>query len=266
MSKVKKEAKRAGLFLRSLKDRYLALDGNIKNIYHACIQKTGSQWVKKVFGDPEIVRKTGLRVHPQFRYEVDEFKKRFPKYTFVPGLYIPYYLYNEIKKPKQYKTIYVVRDPRDVVVSWYYSMKYTHTKMGNVRRHREHLKDLNEKDGIEYCIKHLQVKFSFVREWWNNKEDPSIYMVRFEDLTKNPVSEWMDIFEHCDIEIDKRILKKVLSKYTKEKMRKRDLEQRPGGRSHYRKEKKGWRDLFDNHHIDTFYRVNGDIVNLLGYK
>jgi hypothetical protein len=245
--------------------KLLPKSNNIENIYHACIQKTGSQWVKQVFSDPDIAKKTGLRTHPQFRYEVGEFKRSFPRYTFVPGLYISHSLYKEIKKPESYRTVYVIRDPRDVVVSWYYSMKHTHTEMGNVKEHRKKINSLDENDGVEYCIRHLQLKFSFVREWWNNREDPRVYIARFEDMTEDPVAEWMDIFDHCGVSIGKDDLENVLSRYTKEKMRERDLERREGGRSHYRKDKKGWRDIFREYHADVFCSVNGNIVELLGY-
>lgn len=266
MSYYKNIAIRAKLFMRGWGHRLTFSSRRPKNIYHACIQKTGSQWIKAVFSDPEIVKRTGLQVHPQFRYEVGEFRQKFPLHTFIAGLYIPYPMYNEIDKPKGYKTLYVVRDPRDIVVSWYYSMKYTHGEMGAVSNHRKILRGLSEKRGLEYCINHLQWKFSFIRTWWYNRNDPDIYLVRFEDLTNDPISEWGKIFNHCEIEIEKNTLEKVLSKYTKEKMRERDLKNRDGDISHYRKEKKGWRDLFNKNLIEIFQKNNGNLIELLGYE
>lgn len=267
MKKIKKEIKRQILNARGAGKVKFGGDEKVKNVYHACIQKTGSQWIKSVFGDTDVVKNTGLRVHPQFRYEIGEFKKSFPKYTFVPGLYIPYELYREIKKPDKHKTIYVIRDPREVVVSWYYSMRYTHSLMGTVRYHRRKLKQLGESEGIEYCIKHLQWKFSFVRSWWQGCEDSRVLTVRFENLTRNPIQEWKKIFEHCGIKIDKSKLKAVLDRYTKEKMRKKDMKKRKEkSRSHYRKDKKSWDELFKSRHIEIFRKINGDIVDRLGYE
>jgi len=150
-------------------------------------------------------------------------------------------------------------------VSWYYSAKYTHGPMGTVPEHRRKLRQIDE-EGITYCINHLQWKFSFIRTWWHNRGDPHVYIVRFEELTNKPVSEWRKTFNHCEIQIGQDTLERVLNRHTKEKMRKRDLSRRKGARSHYRKDKKGWQDLFEKHHVELFSRVNGDLVEEFGYE
>ena len=216
--------------------------------------------------DKRVITKSGLRIHPQFRYEMGNFKSKFPKYTVVPGLYIPYHLYREIEKPKKYKTIYIIRDPREVVISWYHSMKYTHGLMGSVPIHRKRLKKVNKEEGVKYCINHLQWKFSFVRSWINNSNQGEILIVRFEDITENPIDEWQKIFQHCKININKNETKKILQSYTKEKMRKKDLNKRSKSKSHYRRKKEEWEDVFTPEHINTFKNVNGNIVEELGYR
>ena len=60
----------------------------IDNIYHACVQKTGSRWMLAVLQDRRVRRASGLSVFPKFRHEFGAFHRRFPKYTIVPGLYI----------------------------------------------------------------------------------------------------------------------------------------------------------------------------------
>lgn len=263
---LKKRVGRAGLFVRGWGRQLRTEAGKVQNVYHACVQKTGSQWIKAVFSDPDIRQNSGLRVHPQFRYEVGEFKSRFPRYTFVPGLYVSYPLYDEIQKPERYKTFYVIRDPRDIVVSWYHSMKYTHRPMGNVPEHRRRLRQLDEPQGIAYCIRELHLKFSFMRTWWAHRGEAHLLIVRFEDLIADPFSEYRKVFEHCDLDVDDRTLRSVLQRYTKEKMRRRDVARRGGERSHYRKEKKGWRNVFEPRHVELFASVNGDLCKQLGYE
>jgi endonuclease III-like uncharacterized protein len=63
-------------------------ENSTQNIYHASIQKTASQWIKAIFNDQRIKKHTNLFTYPQHRYEWDDFHKKFPKYTFVSGLYI----------------------------------------------------------------------------------------------------------------------------------------------------------------------------------
>jgi hypothetical protein len=236
----------------------------ITNIYHASVQKTGSQWIKDIFNDPKIRNKTRLTTYPQHRYEWDEFQKKFPENCFVPGLYLSYQSYEEIVKPVKYKTLYVCRDPRDLIVSWYYSMKYSHGLMGKVFKHRKNLQKMSEENGISYCIKHFQLKLSFIKDWFLNCDDTNVIFLRLEDLVKNPVGGFSHIFNECNIDISKKDLEQVMQNYTKEKMRER--ENRDKEMSHYRNNGKTWEELFTKEHLKLFNNLNGNIIDLLGYE
>jgi hypothetical protein len=237
------------------------------NIYYATIQKTGSQWIKAVFGDPRIEKRSGLKVFPQYRYEEGEFKKRFPSNTFVPGLYISPALYREIKKPYNYRTFYVIRDPRDIVVSWYYSTRDFHPLMGQIGTHREQLKELNFEDGIAYCIKELSMKFNYMRNWYYEAQsEECIKLFKFEELTADPINSFDRIFEHCKIDVERKTLEIVLQDYSKERMRKRDLENKETDQSHYREKASKWEEAFNKQHIELFQDVNGDLLDLLDYE
>lgn len=237
-------------------------------IFHASVQKSGSQWLKAVFNDPEIRQLTNLTTYPQHRYEWNEFKGRFPNKSFVPGLYISYQLYEEIEKPDRYFTLYILRDPRDLVVSWYYSMKYSHGLMGKVHKHRANLNELNEDDGITYCIDHFHLKLSFMKDWVLNCNDPNVVFLKFEDLVKNPSEILYKVFMENGYDIEKEKLSTILANYTKDAMRSKELAvkgQKDSDKSHYRKNSSKWQDVFSDNHIEYFNKVNGDIVKILGY-
>lgn len=247
-------------------------ESNPQNIYHASIQKTGSHWVKSVFSDPRIREYTHLATYPGHRYEWDEFHKRFPKYHFVPGLFISYGSYEEIEKPERYKTFYVVRDPRDVVVSWYFSIRDTHRLAGKVAQYRKRLRSLGQEEGIAFCIRTLAYKFAFMRTWAYNADDPNVMLVKFEDLVAEPVRYWGKIFDHCGIDIPSTVLRDVLSDYDKEGMRRREqnrsfLRKRStSNRSHYRKDERDWENLFTRRHKEMFSAINGNLLQVLGYE
>lgn len=251
-------------YMREQIKQLYAQGNSTQNIYHACIQKTGSQWIRKVFKDIRVQKYTGLLCYPQHRYEMGEFKKSFPKYTFVGGLYLPYELYDEIVKPKSYRTFYVLRDPRNVIISWYYSMLETHKLMGRVDKHRRKLKKMGFEDGISYCIRAQQLKFSFVKSWiFNNDQD--VLIVRFEDLVNNPLKGFKEIFNHCEVDIPEAELSIILNDYRKSKMREKDLEKNKREESHYRTLKTDWKEVFTRKHEAIFQEVNGDLVKILGY-
>ena len=91
------------------------------NIFHCCVQKTASQWFKSVFCDEIFYQNTGLAAESYSKVGL-----RQDTYDAVPlrkvatPLYISYANYLELPKPKAYKTFFVTRDPRDIVVSFYF--------------------------------------------------------------------------------------------------------------------------------------------------
>ena len=116
--------------------RHVARRSDVRNIYHCCVHKTGSQWIRKVFADPEIYRVTGLRTYaygPRLddgdrnrSYPEVSFDRPFPVRRIVSPLYIPYESFVELPKPEPWRAFFVLRDPRDIVVSWYFSSKSSH--------------------------------------------------------------------------------------------------------------------------------------------
>lgn len=238
----------------------------VENIYFATVQRSGSQWVKEIFSDRRVRARTGLATYPQHRYEWDDFHESFPRYTFVPGLYMSYDLYEEIDKPASYKTLYVLRDPRSIAVSWYWAALETHTLMGKIGKYRSDLRELDFNDGLSYSIRALAGKFTDMRTWMYHADDPHVLIVRFEDLTQDPLRCFGEIFEHCGVAMPSATLESVLDDYTKAKMRERDLRRRPDApESHYRVRTSDHREVFTPKHYELFHEVTGDLVSLLGY-
>jgi hypothetical protein len=131
-------------------------------------------------------------------------------------------------------------------------MLETHGLMGKVPKHRENLKSLSFNNGIEYSIKALYLKFSFMRSWIYNKKDPNVLIIRFEDLTKKPLKEYEKIFNYCGFNIPEDLLQNVLDDYSKERMRKNCI-------INYNLS------TFTDNHLDIFYNQTVNLVDLLGY-
>jgi len=258
------------LWVRSYLKKDITTKNNTKttNIYHVSVQKTGSQWIKKVFSDKRVVRMTGMVPFPQHRYEFGEFISVFPPFTFVPGLYIPHLLYKEIEKPDNYATIYVVRDPRNIILSWYFSMRYSHRIVNDrVAAHRKKLRSLSKEEGINYSIRTLHPKMSFMKSWmYHNNELPNTLFVRFEDLTRNPLSQFSRMFDHCGFDISDSYLKNILRDYTKEKMRNRDKQTRSSKMSTYSKDGSDWEKEFTRTNKKVFDNTYGNILEITGYS
>lgn len=241
----------------------------IDNIYFATVQKSGSQWIRKLFKDKRIKKYTHLRLFPQHLYEYGDFYRKFPLYTYVPGLYISYQAYDLfIDKPQNYKTIYIYRDPRNIVVSWYYSMLKTHTPIKGVIDIRRKLKNLSKHDGLLYCISFLNEKFTYMRSWIElGKNDPNVLFIKFEELMNDNFTYVKKIFDFCKISISEEELKLILKDYTKIKLREADLlKQEDKTESHYRKHSSSHVDEFSEEHYKLFYETTGNLINVLGYE
>lgn len=252
---------------------------NVNNIYHCCLHKTGSQWVKAIFSDDIVFEKTGMRIYTYQKLlktkgdprKLNErmFDKPFPDNCIASPLYMDYNSYSSIIKPKYYKTFCIIRDPRDIIISWYFSVKYSHPLMGKIPQHREILKDITIKDGLIYCMKYLADYGLFItlKSWIENvKHDDHLMVIRFENIVNinKQLSIFMDLFSHCRVQITEKEVITLLEKYRftslKKKNNKTDV-------SHYRKGIPGeWKSYFDEELNALFSSLSKDIIIQLGYN
>lgn len=241
-------------------------------LFHASIQKTGSSWITDVLTDKRLLKKTHLNYFPQGRYEWGDFIKKFPKSSYIPGLFIPYQLFQEIKKPNKYKVIYIVRDPRAILLSWYWSAKETHSLMGRVDTDRKVLLSKNFDDGLIYSIDQLSLKFEYMKSWLvNASSDKSVLILKFEDIIKDPSFYFKNIFDHLGVDIAKEELEIILSDYTLDKLRKRDLEERgqrgnQDNSGHYSQKGKNWKNDLSPEVLTHLYKNTESLWDYLDYE
>jgi len=252
------------------------------NIYHCCIHKTGSQWISAILSDPVIFKSSGLKPFhhrnsgsPRI-YRGRTLTERFvtepiPKNTIVSPLYFGLENFLAMPKPSHYKAFFVMRDPRDIVVSYYFSMRYSHPQGGKVPERRELLRELSLADGIMKAIDILNKRghFAALRSWTGAQErDPNVLLLRYEDMIgHDSFSYFKKLFTHCGIQLSDEMISHLLRDYSFERL--------SGGRqpgkedplSHFRKGISGdWKNYFILNAPDraTILREieNSDIVHL----
>jgi len=164
-----------------------------------------------------------------------------------------------------------MRDPRDIVVSWYFSVRFSHKPVGRIPEHRKEFENMSIKAGLIYSINYLH-KFGLfyaLSSWVEAPEiDPNVMLVRFEDLVREDnASIFGKIFDHCDIPVPEKILGQLLSDYSFDKLsggRQKGVE---NTRDHYRKGVTGdWQNYFDSDISNVFSSKTGDLTYILDYQ
>ena len=234
------------------------------NIYHCTMNKAASLWVRGLLADERTFRYCGLEAR------VPETKTGpFAPGTILSPLYIDYPTFREIPKAMPYKAFFVMRDPRDVLVSWYFSIKLSHPLSPEVERVRNELVKLSEPDGLRYALDYVHERglFARPRSWLDAPaRDDRVMLVRFEDLTgPNQATVLEQLLRHCDIDMPRPVFDELLRAHAFEAVSGRargdeDLH------SHYRKGVAGdWRNYFDADLAARFRDVVGDLLDVCKY-
>ena len=251
-----------------------------ENVFHCTVQKSASQWILSIASDERMYRYSGLAIY-QYTQEMPggfdprkiterSFDKPFPPRTFVSPLYIDYDNFKNIPKPRKYKAFFLMRDPRDLLVSWYFSAKYSHALVGDLGKIRQELHRLDVEDGLLYAIDSLEYHgiFKAQSSWAGSPtKDPNVMLVKYEKLiaSDNAVL-FRQVLNHCDIRIPNNQLNDLLKSYSFEKLsgRKRGQEDQ---KAHYRKGVRGdWRNYFTDKIQNRFMEASGDLLAVWRYE
>lgn len=237
------------------------------NIYHCCVPKTASTWINKLLTDFRIFLYSGLL---PFQAEFVKNGNNIPKNAIVTGTFpISYENFTKLEKPELYKAFFVMRDPRDIVISGYFSNRYSHSPIGHISETRKILNSLSIEEGIIYNMETLRDVFEILASWIDAEEkNPNILLLRYEDLTGNKNLKYFHkLCRHCDIKIPEKQLQELISDYSFEKLsggRKHGEEDR---NSHYRKGVSGdWKNYFNEEIKEKFEEIAGHLVTRLGYS
>ncbi|MCU0443633.1 MAG: sulfotransferase domain-containing protein [Microscillaceae bacterium] len=106
--------------------------------------------------------------------------------------------YEKVAPLTNYKGVHLFRDPRDMLVSGYFSYKYSHSHLQQKTFLKLYnlISDLKDKDideGLLMVLDFDEYDFNFLKTW--NYDDPNILNVRLEDLTQNTYENLAKIFD-----------------------------------------------------------------------
>jgi hypothetical protein len=173
----------------------------------------------------------------------------------------------------QGRGFHVIRDPRDILVSMYFSHKNTHVvsdpRAGEILRNRELLSEIDKQEGLRYLMEHSGYFGRVMREiasWDYAREN--FYEVKFETLTMQPLTEFDKIFDFLGLPVEESVLEDIIERNSFGAMKKRWNEKHPGKKSsHYRKGKSGdWQNHLKGTTREMFKDRYGDLLIRLDYE
>ena len=199
---------------------------------------------------------------------------------------------------------HIIRDPRDILVSAYYSHLYTHPEnWRGLAEHRRKLRSLSKDDGLFLDLQFSQDVILRMADW--DFSDPNILEMTMEAVIENPYKQFLNVFWFLGILDDQKLtLRKRVAHTVFRGLRRieqmfgrhisvpivpkrlpaerllgiiweNDFATKAGGRqrgeedprSHYRKGVSGdWRIHFTNAHVEQIKKRFNDVLLKLGYE
>ena len=240
--------------------------------------KCASQWIRAIISDVccllglKLVNVSGPgRFNRDLKQFVSEKEMDFLTYTNANDTYV--------RELENYRGFHVIRDPRDIVVSAYFSHRNSHStdKWPELIEHRKKLQEVSLEDGLYIEMDKRQKQFDVMARWDYSRSN--ILELRMEDLIIDPERLFREVFGFLslfgenggDQPGEKAVSAPELSAIIdNHRFAKKSGGRKPGqenAANHYRKGIAGdWKNYFTPKHIDYFKNKYNGLLVSLGYE
>ncbi|MEJ2033659.1 MAG: sulfotransferase domain-containing protein [Deltaproteobacteria bacterium] len=173
-----------------------------------------------------------------------------------------------LKSGKDEVIIYLVRDGRDVIVSYFhYLQKFfpgTFRRSINGTGWRRFFRLIRRQDDFGVFVRRYAPAWAAHVNSWLDKRFHAL--VRYEDLKENPVATLHAVFTALQVEVPERIIREALDIFSFARMSGRS-EGQEDKNSFYRKGVSGdWQNQFSSVDLDYFNKRAGSLMTRLGYE
>lgn len=210
------------------------------SILHFSVNKSATQYVKDLLG--KVGAENGLTSAHLHGYAFDsdlpffdhlsseEFQKY--KHVFHPRGYV-YSVFggaiDGIPNLEEYRTVLMVRDPRDVLTSMYYSMAYSHVlpdaggnKQEDFVTRRKHTREISIDEFVLENAEHERQVYQRYTDLMVRRQ-AGIYLTRYEEMTDNFDKWFTSLLTYCQFEISEKLKKSLYEEAAKIRPAKEDI-------------------------------------------
>ncbi|XP_045176915.2 sulfotransferase 1B1-like [Mercenaria mercenaria] len=209
--------------LKSHIDNVCNLEIRDDDIYLATFPKSGTHWVWEILvmlrrGNAEYETKTKEAAFLDF--QPPEIVEAIPSPR-VLNCHYPCKLTPNGVFRKKVKIVQVMRNPKDVFVSFYHHHKYF-DKENQIKSFQDYLPRMTG----DYGLYHFYPWFQYVKEWerFSKNHPDQIINIYYEDLKENPVREIKKLDKFLDMERSEDLITKIANACNFENLKKADLE------------------------------------------
>jgi len=235
----------------------------LPSVFHVTHWKAGSQWISSVlkYAAPRrFIQPKGAPNGPK-----GPLGGAFERGRIYAPVYAPYSRFKQIvPDDAANRTFVVIRDPRDTLISWYFSLMYSHPELtDHICRERRELRAMSKSDGLALMTcKHLQEVMWIQREWLQ----AGARIFRYEDFVGNQQQTFKQVFDFCKLPSSDICRRLIVFRHS---FRVRTWWRigRENTKSHLRKGLPGdWKNHFSDDLKKLFKAQHGETLALAGYE
>jgi lipopolysaccharide transport system ATP-binding protein len=166
------------------------------------------------------------------------------------------------------KTVVFVRDPKDALVSQYWSWRNTHVRnTDEMDRTRRVLQGIGLQEGLAYLIEEDLVSFCHgIRPWYADLSDDDLRIARYESLLAGFPREMRAALTHLGLPVRAGVVRRMEHRHS---FRSTTKGRAPGDEDTSSPLRKGvegdWINYFDAELARQFDDAYGDVCDRLGY-
>ncbi len=234
---------------------------NVFLLYHKC----ASQWIKNVFWrlnvQNEFLFMGSKEPEKEPRLLRDEIVTdvKFPGVGMWENINVKDKRFKSLFPPIS-KTVSIIRDPRDILISGYYSHKKSHPVIEGLWKdlpvQRSVLLKLNKEEGLLSTIDFLAYQFNNLEHLYKSK----VTFFLFEDIVDNPYKLVKNILNVWGMKATN--IKQVVDKFTLENLKSGKIKTPPFNSDHYRSGSPGeWKDVLSEKVLNKFNKKYPNLID-----
>ncbi len=187
----------------------LAQPRQIHTTIHLTHAKAGSTWLDRIFRQllGPLVAPRGYTAAREVGFDTSKYV--FPPGRFYSAMFLSYEEFLAHPELEHARRFVVLRDPRDTVVSNYFSLKVSHPpdEKGQVAPLRSALEGMNEEEGMLFCMSKMRPLGPRQLAWWRSGE----LIYKYEDLIRDDITLLSDlILDQLKLPLSSKRVRKVI--------------------------------------------------------